>query len=47
VRVRAALEVLVKIGALISYHIVGDIVHVKKAPLRLATLKDAATKRLT
>jgi hypothetical protein len=46
VRVRKALERLVEIGCLSSYHINGDLVHVVKAPVRVANLKDAATKRL-
>lgn len=47
VRLRAALEVLVTLGALVNFTIVGDTVHVKRAPLRLSTLKNAASKRLT
>lgn len=48
VRVRRSLERLVEIGQLQSYAIVGETVHVKKAPLRAgASLKEAVTKRLT
>ncbi len=46
VRVRKSLEKLVEVGALVSFNIVGDTVHVKKAPLRLSNLRNAVTARL-
>jgi len=48
VRVRKSLEKLVEIGALSTYEINGDVVNVKKAPLRLGglSLQSAATDRL-
>ena len=46
-RVQNALETLKKIGLLTSYAISdGDIVTVKKAPVHVASLKNAATQRL-
>lgn len=46
-RVKVALERLVEIEFLTWYKIEGDTVHVKKAPVRFASLKAAVTKRLT
>lgn len=46
-RVKASLERLVEIKFLTSFEIVGETVHVKKAPVRLPNLKPAATTRLS
>lgn len=46
-RVKNSLDRLVEIGFLLSYQVVGDTVSVKKAPVRIPNLRDAATKRLS
>lgn len=46
-RVKAALERLIEIEFLITYKIDGELVHVKKAPVRFTSLKATVTARLT